>query len=241
MNSIQQQKDDTFWLSNEAFSDCIGPDSFNPKLLEEAGVVRSEAPGRGSAWFIDVCDQACVLRHYFRGGLVGRLTKDRFIWNGLKRTRAWLEWELLAFMREEGLPVPMPMGAAVHRDGLFYTCDILTQEIPSTRTLADFLANQDLDTSVWESIGHTIAQFHSHNIWHSDLNARNILLDEGQSVFLIDFDKSGVRKDSESWKSANLDRLLRSLRKFSDRDKAFHFGDDDWQSLLQGYKSFESR
>ena len=58
------------------------------------------------------------------------------------------------------------------------------------------------------------------------------------AVFLIDFDRGAIR-GGENWKQKTLQRLARSLYKIMAQTATFHFSQDDWQTLLQGY-SLES-
>ena len=66
-----------------------------------------------------------------------------------------------------------------------------------------------------EKIGQTIAKFHHHQIYHHDLNIHNIMLDIENEVWLIDFDKCGIRQGS-NWKNSNMARLKRSFEKEND-------------------------
>ena len=76
--------------------------------------------GRGAAWFVGSTAQPWVLRHYQRGGLAARVARDRYLYLGEQRVRAFAEWRLLAQMYERGLPVPRPVAARYRRRGLSY-------------------------------------------------------------------------------------------------------------------------
>ncbi len=216
----------------------------NPELLgfeaeywAERSAIVGFAEGRGTTFFIQFDGQDYVLRHYRRGGQIARLSPDRYLWTGLRRTRAWREWHLLARMRELGLPVPRPIAVRVRRQGLTYRADIMTQRISQTVTLTDTLERHALDEGYWIALGHLLRLFHRHGIWHADLNANNILLDQGGRFYLIDFDRGRQRRPARRWQQANLQRLRRSLLKQQARAPQFHFADADWQALLQGYSS----
>lgn len=67
-----------------------------------------------------------LLRHYYRGGLVGKLNKDRFKREPIETSRAMAEFSLLLKLRELGLPVPQPLAAKFERaHGWGYRADIL--------------------------------------------------------------------------------------------------------------------
>ena len=66
-----------------------------------------------------------MLRHYRRGGLFGRLVKDRYAGIKPADSRAMRELNLLDSMQRAGLPVPAPVGARMTRHGIFYRADLL--------------------------------------------------------------------------------------------------------------------
>ncbi len=184
--------------------------------------------GRGAALLVRGPFGEGVLRHYRRGGLIGRWIDDRYLFAGESRVRCVREFRLLADLCERGLPVPRPLLAGWRRAGLFYRADLLTLRIPDARTLAECL--RDADTRIpWRRIGATLARFHREGVFHADLNAHNVLLDAQGTVWLIDFDRGALRVPSQDWQQANLRRLRRSL------DKLGGTGEGDWNALLDGY------
>jgi 3-deoxy-D-manno-octulosonic acid kinase len=176
-----------------------------------------------------------VLKHYYRGGAVAALLKDRYLGVAVEKSRAFKEWRLLKKMRQLGLPVPQAVAAHVEGGLLFYRADLITEKINNTKTLAQVLTEKPLPAEYWDRIGACIKLFHQHDIYHADLNARNILLTDGGEVYLIDFDNSYFRADANSWKMANLARLKRSLLKFKKNENTFHFSEQDWTVLVDGY------
>ena len=180
----------------------------------------------------------------YRGGAVASLFKDRYLGFSVVKSRAFKEWRLLKKMQQLGLPVPQAVAAHVKKSLLSYTADLITEEIKQARTLADILSETGIEAAQWHKIGDRIRLFHLHDVYHADLNARNILLaataqhprPEAGDVYLIDFDNSGFRPGSGSWKMANLARLKRSLLKFKRNDAGFNFDEADWSALLAGYK-----
>ncbi len=193
------------------------------------------AEGRGTTFFIQYADENYVLRHYRRGGLIAKMSPDRYVWTGLQRTRAWREWQLLARMRDMGLPVPEPVAVQVIRHGLLYSADIMTRRIPNTSTLAEILKQNALAQGTWQELGKLLRQFHQRGVWHADLNANNILSDEENRFYLIDFDRGCLRQPSMNWQQSNLQRLNRSLHKLQAQTDSFHFNQEDWQALRRGY------
>lgn len=204
------------------------------------GDLKGEARGRGSVFFFGYGDRDYVLRHYRRGGMVARFVTDRYIWTGLRNSRPWREWHLLAAAYGKGLPVPKPFAARLIKNGMFYTADLITHRITGGVSLAESLTTGCPEEAVWRKVGSVIRQFHDAGIEHADLNAHNILL-TGEEVFLIDFDNGrmhgsgGYRNRLHGWRQRNLQRLRRSLNKLCGQRVAFRFSAMDWRHLLEGY------
>jgi tRNA A-37 threonylcarbamoyl transferase component Bud32 len=192
------------------------------------------AEGRGEAIFYEYQGLELVLKHYHRGGMVARLSNDRYLRRRLENTRSFKEWRLLSHLQKLKLPAPVPVAASVIKKGLFYRADLVTKEITNVETFADLLLEKTLDTDIWRDVGSCLRSFHDQNVYHADLNARNILIGD-TGIHLIDFDKGAIRYLGDSWKASNLTRLKRSLLKFKSKEDSFHFSEDNWRSLLAGY------
>lgn len=220
---------------------------FSPKMLspdywQQAMAVTGSAQGRGTTWFVKYKDNPCaeekhwVLRHYYRGGLIGKLINDSYWFTGYCKTRAAQEFSLLTQMQQLALPAPKPIAYRVRRCGLFYRADLLSSRIEQAQDLVAILAEQSLEDHLWEKIGATIKRFHTHNIYHHDLNAHNILLNAQQEVFLIDFDRGEIRTSKQaSWQAANMARLQRSFLKELAQLPQFHFSEHHWNTLQAAY------
>ena len=211
---------------------------FDISFWQSQDAVTGHSEGRNITWFVGHQDDEWVLRHYYRGGLVEPILGDKYLYSSIENTRCYQELMLLEQMFTRGLPVPKPIAARISKGWLFYRADILIEKIPHAKDLVARLTNQALQESEWYEIGATIAKFHEAGIYHSDLNAHNILLDDNEKVWLIDFDKCDQRAVSDEWQQANLDRLHRSFSKELGLHKQFHFADKNWQWLLKGYQSF---
>jgi len=218
---------------------------FDPEWLEKEAKVQPIAHddivmGRGAAWFVEYDAQQWVLRHYQRGGMVARWNKELYVGVSLAATRAWKEWYLLNELFTRGLPVPQPIAACISwpysRIAGLYKAAIIIKKIPAAMTLAEKCQQQDSDSPIWKKAGKCIQQFHSHGVYHDDLNANNILFDENDKVYLIDFDK-GRLKTGDGWKPENLNRLNRSLLKLQGLHEGFKFSDEDWAALMEAYES----
>lgn len=194
----------------------------------------SKRGGRGAVWLVRGEFGEAVLRHYRRGGLIGRLNADRYLWSGAEATRSFREFRLLAALRDRGFPVPTPLVAGFRRHGAYYRADLLTLLIPDAQTLAQRLRSDFPETAIWERIGATLARFHAAGVWHADLNAHNLMIDARDEVWLIDFDRGELRVPEADWQLANLARLERSLLKL---EAGAHPGwASAWEALLVGYR-----
>ena len=188
----------------------------------------------GTTWVIRAGDSGFGLRHYRRGGLAAKISKDRYWWRSDAETRSFAEWYLTYHLHRAGLPVPTPIAARYLRHGAFYTADLITQRIENSESLTQALMRGPLPLTQWIAIGRCIRRFHDAGVHHADLNAHNILLTP-QQVYLIDFDRGTLRKRGW-WADQTLVRLYRSLEKVTLLDAPERFTDQDWRGLLAGYR-----
>ena len=264
-HSVEQSfnQGNSYSLYNSALITDFTPDMLTPDYWQIKNAITGTAQGRGTTWFIryltddnkineedDNTQQAqhWVLRHYYRGGLIGKVIKDSYLFNGIENSRAMREFYLLKQMQKWQLPAPKPVACSITRHGLFglcYRADLLSSRIENAQDLVAILSKESIDDNVWRKIGATIKRFHDHGIYHHDLNSHNILIDERQDVHLIDFDRGELRQADEMsnaghWKESNMSRLQRSFLKELHQLVTFHFTDDNWQMLLSGYTNKES-
>lgn len=207
---------------------------FDPEALARRGLIDGTSVGRNQAWFFRLADEPLVLRHYWRGGIVARLSPDVYVWTGRERTRAFREWRLLAHLRNRDLPVPAPVAARVRRRGTGYRADLVTATIPEARPFDECLRTGGADGEAWYRVGTVIAACHGAGAWHADLNVRNILLDTAGTPWIIDWDRGRLRRRNRRWQTANLGRLRRSLAKDPTLDA---LAQTHWQQLLAGYQA----
>jgi 3-deoxy-D-manno-octulosonic acid kinase len=216
--------------------DQVDEAMFERGAWPDAPVVPGYSGGRGETLFIGAGDAEWVLRHYHRGGLAGRWLDDTFLWLGDSRTRPFTEWILLQDLVELKLPVPQPVAARLLRRGPFYTADLITVRIPDVVPLSIRWASGSLEPVLWRRIGELIGQFHLRRIYHADLTAHNIQINEKDELFLLDFDRGRIMPGAGAWSERNLNRLERSLRKIS-RDNDRLFSDREWEMFMIGYRS----
>lgn len=195
--------------------------------------------GRGGAWYVDAPFGPAVLRHYLRGGMAARISRNRYVWQGEDRVRSFAEFRLTEALHRQGLPVARPLAASYRREGALYSAAILLERLQDVRTLAQWVADHPADAP-WEATGQTIARFHRAGLDHADLNAHNILFDPQGAAWLIDFDRSRLRKPARTWRTNNLARLLRSLQKLRGA-RSRHAVEADFARLTGAYDAAMER
>ena len=211
--------------------------------FEPAGWLHAESvqgtqgsSGRGNTLFVGNVPRQFVLRHFVRGGLVSKLVHDKYVWTGEEATRSFSEWRLLAKMAARGLRVPKPAAARYVRRGLFYTADIITVRIPNVRPLSELIAERRLDAEAWQALGAAVQGFHAHGVYHADMNAHNLQIDNDGDLWMLDFDRGELRQPGP-WQQQTLRRLHRSLEKIRSQNPALYFSAADWEQFLEGYFS----
>lgn len=228
------QHGDTCICFNAAIFPIAHEIPFDANAITGQYTMTGSAAGRGTTLFFHGEERDLVLRHYRRGGFMARLSEDCYLWHGEGATRAEREWELLIGMRAQGLPVPEPVAIRVQRSGWCYRADIITARLRHTATFMDLLAEERLPASAWVEVGRTVGRFHAAGVYHADLNAANILIDDAGAVFLIDFDRARRRRPG-GWQGANLKRLRRSLDKAAAQGRV-RFAETDWAALLSAWE-----
>ena len=223
-------------LYDRAVINQISEKHFVPQGWAHAERVSGElgSGGRGNTMFVGNVPRQFVLRHYVRGGLIGKFVRDRYFWGGEENTRSFAEWRLLKKLVEAGLPVPRPAAARYVRRGTFYTADIVTVTIPNVRPLSTVIAEAARPHAFWAAVGAAIHEFHATGVYHADMNAYNLQIDNADRVWMLDFDKGRLMKPGP-WQQQTLARLHRSLQKIRTLDPSLHFSARDWEALLAGY------
>ena len=215
---------------------------FDSDYWKSMDVISGQSKGRHTTWFINSPiqgdPQQWVLRHYYRGGLVAKINKDKFLYTGLSNSRCYKELVILQQMQQMNLAVPKPIAARIIKSGAFYRADLLMEKIDAT-DLIDHLKQRSLSDKCWQSIGQSIAKFHQRGIYHADLNAHNILLDSSEKIHLIDFDRCKILKPDENWQEKNMQRLKRSFIKEKGLHDIFNFEQNDWYQLQNAYTNYK--
>ena len=204
--------------------------------------------GRGSVARVDIPGIGHVfVRDYRHGGPLRAILGRRYFIPG----RESRELFALRVARSHGLPVPDPIACAREHTGFGrgYHARIVTREIPRTASLVTTLWDMKRDNKdtapLFVRVGETIRAMHDSGVFHFDLNMNNILVDEDETVFIIDFDRARVQNVlGMNGRIANIRRLFRSGRKLSRLHgdaPAGWFSDERFNELLRGYAGTDER
>jgi 3-deoxy-D-manno-octulosonic acid kinase len=237
------QQGNVYCRYNANAIDEFSPEMLNSQYWQQQNAITGSAQGRGTTWFVQYISlnskspnkHQWVLRHYFRGGLIGKIINDKYFFTGQENTRAAREYELLNILQALELPAPKPIAFRVTKQAAVYKADLLSSRIEHAQDLVAALSKGELAEDVWREIGKVIRRFHNAGIYHHDLNSHNILLDDNNKVWLIDFDRGEQRAVSSAWQQANIARLLRSFEKEKNKLPVFHWTKEHWNVLLEGY------
>ncbi|OCH11962.1 MULTISPECIES: 3-deoxy-D-manno-octulosonic acid kinase [unclassified Aliivibrio] len=227
MKKIQTKKQ-TIWYDDSILSDS--PEQCcDPEYWQQQNKIIGSAQGRGTTWFVALDKIEAALRHYRRGGLFGKLVEDHYIFTGWEKTRSYQEFQLLNTLIEAGVNVPKPIAAKAVKRTFCYQADLLSEKIPNARDLVAILQERPLSQDMYQKIGREIRKMHAAQVNHTDLNIHNILIDDKENVWIIDFDKCHQQK-GDDWKQGNWDRLKRSFLKEVNK-RNIHWSGDEWDYL----------
>lgn len=231
----RQVDGDTTWLLNPGAIRAFDKKLFDPHWIKNQGYLTG-APhgGRGNTVFFKFGNSHLVLREYLRGGLVRHVNRHHYLWQGLQRTRAFQEMQILNTCASMQLPTPLAYASQIKRRGPIYTASLITYRLEG-ETFADIIKGGRASEAIWSAVGSTVAKLHDHGIWHADLNAHNILVDGNDKVSLIDFDRARHYEKARLPAHGNIDRLHRSLQKEAKKHSAV-FDSTAWNTLLSAYE-----
>ncbi len=178
--------------------------------------------GRGRPAVVPAGAGELVVRHYYHGGVLRRLTGDLFLGAG----RFLKELRLLAAARRAGAAVPEPAGLLIEPASFSRArADLVTVCIPESIDLLsyyreNFLAGKGNSPAelpaVIAAAGRQVARLHRAGVRHGDLQVKNILVlprSLPPEAFVLDLDAGRPGPVGEAGRRANLSRLYRSFLK----------------------------
>jgi len=210
-------------LENEGLYEYAARQADAVPLVGRAPVFAVTLPGS--------CGRA-VVRHNMRGGWMAKISKDLFV----LPTRGFRELVASLRLRASGVSTPevlayvsYPMNLLLRRS------DVATREIPNGHDLSVALmkvTDHDHRVMVLDAVAGLLRALARAGAHHQDLNLKNVLLTAGEGpgldAHVLDVDRVRFSSpDSPLVAKANLDRLIRSLRKWRDREGLPYSAEDE--------------
>ncbi|MEO7823524.1 MAG: lipopolysaccharide kinase InaA family protein [Gemmatimonadaceae bacterium] len=187
----------------------------------------------------DGCGRA-VVRHSMRGGWMAKLSRDVFF----LPTRGLRELVTSLRLRALGVSTPEVLAYVSYPTAwAFRRTDVATREIPNGHDLSVVLEkvtdlpHRKMVLDATAKLLHALTHAGAH---HQDLNLKNILMTagegEGLDAHVLDVDRVQFHSPgSPLVAKANLDRLIRSLRKRRDTEGLpFSAEDEEYLRLHEG-------
>ena len=173
-----------------------------------------------------------VVRHNMRGGWMAKISKDLFV----LPTRGFRELVASLRLRASGVSTPEVVAYVSYpKNVVLRRSDVATREIPNGHDLSVALAkvtDHDHRVMVPEAVVKLLKALAQAGAHHPDLNLKNVLLTAGEGpgldAHVLDVDR--VRFSSPGSPlvaKANLDRLIRSLRKWRDLHNLPYSAEDE--------------
>lgn len=162
-----------------------------------------------------------VVRHNMRGGWMAKISRDLFV----LPTRGFRELIASLRLRASGVSTPEVIAYVSYPQNIFLRrSDVATREIPNGHDLSVALTevtDRDHRAMVLEAVVKLINALTHAGAHHQDLNLKNVLLTAGSGpgldAHVLDVDRVQFSvPGSPLVTKANLDRLIRSLRKWRD-------------------------
>jgi hypothetical protein len=217
-------------LENERLYDYAARQADAVPLVGRAPVFAVNLPGS--------CGRV-VVRHNMRGGWVAKISKDLFV----LPTRGFRELIASLRLRASGVSTPEVVAYVSYPlNWVLRRSDVATREIANGHDLSVVLAkvtDRDHRVMVLDAVVKLLKSLTHAGAHHPDLNLKNVLLTaghgEGLDAHVLDVDR--VRFSSPGSPliaKANLDRLIRSLRKWRDREGLPYTAEDEEYLRLRG-------
>jgi 3-deoxy-D-manno-octulosonic acid kinase len=152
--------------------------------------------GRGKTLLIDVPGVGRLfLKRYSHGGMLRKLTAGHFLCLGELRSK--VEFEMLELVRSLGVNAPKPI-AFVQKGATVYSTWLLMEELCDTRSIVEIGEGEgDALPRALDGLSEQLRILIKHRIFHVDLHPGNVLVGEGDRVYIIDFDKACYFKGTQ--------------------------------------------
>ena len=184
------------------------------KLFQTPSKTSNSILGGRKSVLIDEIDDigSVAVKYYHRGGFIRYFIKKRYLKWG--KTRGQKEYELLQKVRRLGINAPEPIAFA-YRGCLFYQSWLVTKEIKQHQTLAKLsLSNEKRTRFVMGNVIEQISTLIKNNILHVDLHPGNVIIDNQDRIYILDFDKGSIfLGNKKTLKNRYIRRWNRAVKK----------------------------
>ena len=141
-----------------------------------------------------------IIKHYHRGGFIRHFNQRTYLRLGIPRCR--VEFDMLQTLQRTGVQVPEPVAYAFW-GRIFYHAWLVTKVIPNALNLAAVSRDDPKRArKILPKVIRPVKRLIDIGILHVDLHPGNVMVDDHDRVFLIDFDKAKTNQ-------LNSDRLRR--------------------------------
>jgi 3-deoxy-D-manno-octulosonic acid kinase len=159
-----------------------------------------------------------AVKHYWRGGAVSWLVRDRYVRWGPPRPLK--ELRVQSILRARGVDTPQLVAAVVYEQGMWYRGDVATLVVPGALDLGALTLGperwpQAERERAWFAAGKLLHRFFMTGAVHADLNMRNVIVQrETVTAYLLDLDRCQIGERMKGGAVAGmLARFHRSRRK----------------------------
>lgn len=129
-----------------------------------------------------------VVKRYTRGGLLRTFNSSTYL--KFLRYRCQAEYNLLLFLKQLGISVPDPIAFAC-QGKIFYKAWLITREIQNAQTLAEISRYDPIKIRMlMPKLTNQVDTLVENKIHHVDLHPGNVLVNNHNELFIIDFDKA---------------------------------------------------
>ena len=131
---------------------------------------------------------AAVVKRYTRGGVVRIFNSSTYL--KFLQYRCQAEFALLLLARKLGISVPDPIAFA-YQGRIMYKAWLITREIQDARTLAEISTCEPVRLQVlMPKLKKQLDKLIANRIHHVDLHPGNVIVNDQEQLFIIDFDKA---------------------------------------------------
>lgn len=184
------------------------------KLFQTPSKISNSILGGRRSVLIDEMNKIgpVAVKCYHRGGIVRHFIKKRYLKWG--KTRGQKEYELLQKVKRLGINAPEPIAFA-YFGRIFYQAWLVTREIKQHQTLAELsLSNETRTLFVMKNVIEQASILIENSVLHVDLHPGNVIVDNQDKVYILDFDKGGIFPGNKNiLKSRYIRRWNRAIKK----------------------------